>query len=72
MFQLSLLECSIILLTRTQECATNHYAYKFESFTNAYSDTSLWGCYGVTPRDHTDDFIHVLQTEWIRIATVCV
>jgi len=50
-----------------QRCAEHGIASKYHSFHTSYSDTGLWGLYGVCDRMKADDFIWAIQEEWIGI-----
>jgi len=50
-------------------CAKEQLAHSFTSFNTSYSDTGLWGTYGVCDRETLEDFVYALQQEWMRICT---
>mmetsp|Transcript_31159 Transcript_31159/g.81705 ORF Transcript_31159/g.81705 Transcript_31159/m.81705 type:complete len:456 (+) Transcript_31159:35-1402(+) len=50
-----------------RRCAEYDIASKYQSYHTTYSDTGLWGIYGVCDRTKADDFIWAIQEEWIRV-----
>jgi predicted Zn-dependent peptidase len=43
--------------------------HMFKSFFKTYADTSLWGTYFVVDRMMIDDFLRVLQGEWMKLCS---
>lgn len=52
-----------------QKSAHNNLCHSFQAFNTCYADTGLWGVYFVTDRMKIDDFMIVLQEEWMRFCT---
>eukprot|EP00128_Syssomonas_multiformis_P004325 Colp12_sorted_trinity150504_noHs@218 len=52
-----------------QKVAERNLADSFASFHTCYSDTSLWGIYGVVNKFGIDDFIFEVQKEWMHLCT---
>lgn len=50
-----------------RRCTEYDLATKYNSFHTSYSDTGLWGIYGVCDPLKADDFIFAIQEEWINI-----
>ena len=43
-------------------------ATAYTPFHTSYSDTGLWGCYGVVLENKVDDFVLVFQDEWMALS----
>lgn len=52
-----------------QKAAQHNLCHSFQAFNTCYADTGLWGVYFVTDRMKIDDFMIVLQEEWMRLCT---
>jgi len=50
-----------------QRAAEFNLAHNYMSFHTSYSDTGLWGTYGVCDKMQIDDFIYAVQDEWFML-----
>lgn len=51
-----------------QRATAENLATSYMSFHTSYSDTGLWGCYGVVPENKVDDFVWAVQDEWMMLS----
>jgi len=52
-----------------QMSGQHNLCHSFQAFNTCYADTGLWGVYFVTDKLKIDDFLIVLQNEWIKLCT---
>lgn len=52
-----------------QMSGKHNLCHSFQAFNTCYADTGLWGVYFVTDRMKIDDFMIVLQEEWMKLCT---
>jgi len=52
-----------------QASGQHNLCHSFQAFNTCYADTGLWGVYFVTDKNKIDDFMMVLQDEWIKLCT---